>query len=90
MATVNLVIWASEPPPPPSLTGKSKYLREKKKNFHFAYFENFLNGQSPISLKHILVTFYLPHIFQYIPLKNVVNYFCLKKIGLCFLLNGSN
>ena len=41
---------------------------------------------------HVSITFYLPHIFQYIPLKNVVNYFYFKKkkVGLYFLLNGSN
>ena len=44
-----------------------------------SYFENLLNGQSSNSRKHVIITFYLPHIFQYIPLKNVVNYFCFKK-----------
>ena len=68
---------------------KSKHLRENektRKSFNFAklstsdsYFENFLSGQSPYALKHVIITFHLPHIFQYIPLKNVANYFCFKK-----------
>ena len=60
--------------------------RKREKAFIFqelltqdSYFENFLNDQSSYGMKHVIVTFYLPHIFQYIPLKNVVNYICFKK-----------
>ena len=52
---------------------KSKHLNENEKKLSFCknflpktlIFENFLNGQSPYGLKHIIIT--LPHIFQYIP-----------------------
>ena len=65
---------------------KSKRLRENEKTFILqeffiwdSSFENFLNGQTPYGLKHVNMTFYLQHIFQYIQLKNVVNYLCFKK-----------
>ena len=49
---------------------KSKHLRENDLN---SYLENFLNGKSPHGLKHVIITFYLPHIFQYIPSKMLSN-----------------
>ena len=59
---------------------KSKHFREDKeelsfcKNFDLGFlFSEFLNGQSPYGLKLVVITFYLPHIFQYVPLENVVN-----------------
>ena len=44
-----------------------------------SHLEKFLNGQIPYGLKHVIITFCLPHIFQYIPLKIVLSYFCFKK-----------
>ena len=66
---------------------QSKHLRENEKklscwkmfNLTFLFWEFFLNGQSPYDLKRVTIAFYLQHIFQYIPLKNVINYFCFKK-----------
>ena len=65
---------------------KSKHFGENEKDLSFYknfdlrfLFENILDCQSPYGLKHVIITFYLPHIFQYIPLKNLVNYFCFKE-----------
>ena len=66
---------------------KSKHLREKNEK-KLSFCKNLwlkililriLNGQSPNGLKLVIITFYLPHIFQYIRLKNVANYFCFWK-----------
>ena len=59
---------------------KSKNLRENKKKHSF--WKNFdirFLFREFFGLKHAIVTFYLPYIFQYIPLENVVNYFCFKE-----------
>ena len=60
---------------------KSKHLKENEEKLSFCkivllYFENILNGQSLYGLKHVIITFYLTHIFR---IENVVNYFCFEK-----------
>ena len=56
--------------------------RKTRKSFHFAriltkdFLRIFRTVKALYVLKHVIITFYLPHIFQYIPFKNVVNYFC--------------